>query len=192
MSRSIKVLAAAALLSPLAANAQPSPGKFDFTVANIMRGPELYGREPQGVSWSADGQWVYFQWNPPGTKWDEPSRPYRVRAVAGATPERLTDAQMDSVAPLIADGPRSRDGLRKVVSARGDLYVIVMKKGTSQRLTQTLSAEADPRFSADEKSLLFTRDGNAFVHEFATGLVKQLTDVRPGPAPREDDRVARP
>ena len=182
-------LATAALLLPAAAHAQSTARPFDLSIANIMRGPELFGREPQNVNWSADGQWIYFAWNPPGTKWDEPTRPYRVRAVAGAVPERLSDAQMDSVAPYIADGPLSRDGLQRAVSARGDLYLIDTKKGTARRLTETLAAEGDPRYSTDEKQLLFTRDGNAFTFELATGLTRQLTDIRSGPAPRDSARA---
>ncbi|MEO7360589.1 MAG: hypothetical protein ABI120_09670, partial [Gemmatimonadaceae bacterium] len=53
------------LCSPLAVlSAQQKP--FEFTIANIMRGPELYGREPANIRWSADNQWIYFSWNPPG------------------------------------------------------------------------------------------------------------------------------
>ncbi len=175
----------AALGAPAVLPAQATPRGFDLSIANIMRGPEHFGREPQNVTWSADGQWIYFQWNPPETAWDAPTRPYRIRAAAGATPERLTDVQMDSVAPLIASGPLSRDGLRRAVSARGDLFLIDTKRGTARQLTQTTATESDPRFSADEKSLLFARDGNAFVLELATGFVRQLTDVRTGPAPRD-------
>ena len=41
----------------LAAQQKPA---FDFTIANIMRGPEIYGREPANVRWTLDGKWVYF------------------------------------------------------------------------------------------------------------------------------------
>jgi len=177
----------AAILMPAVAQAQAA--RFDLTISNIMRGPEHFGREPQGVSWSADGQWLYFQWNPPSTAWNEPSRPYRVRAAAGATPERVSDAQMDSVAPILAGGPLSRDGLRRAVSSRGDLYLVDTRKATVRQLTQTVGAESDPRFTTDEKSLLFLRDGNAYTLELATGFVRQLTDVRPGPAPRDSARA---
>lgn len=180
-------LASSAVTAPLAA--QNSAARFDLTIANIMRGPEHFGREPQNVVWSADGQWLYFQWNPPGAAWDEPSRAYRVRAVAGAAPERVADAQMDSVAPLLADGPRSRDGLRKVVSARGDLYLVDVRRGTTRRLTETVATESDPRFSTDGAQILFARDGNAFTLDVGSGLVRQLTDIRSGPAPRDSVRA---
>ena len=56
--------AALLLLCPLCLARRPSRrAGFDFTIRNIMRGPELYGRAPTNVRWSADGHWIYFQWN---------------------------------------------------------------------------------------------------------------------------------
>jgi dipeptidyl aminopeptidase/acylaminoacyl peptidase len=181
---------AVAAILPAAATAQQRTGgepppPFVLTVENIMRGPEHYGREPQNVRWSADSRWLYFTWAPPGTAWDAPSRPYRVRAAADATPERVPDAEADSVAPLLADGPLSRDGRTRAVAARGDLFLVDARRGTARPLTQTADAESDPRFTADGTGLLFLRGGNAFVLELATGAVRQLTDLRPGPAPRD-------
>lgn len=183
------VFVLATVAAPRASLSAQSAAKFDLTIPNIMRGPEHFGREPANVQWSADGAWLYFLWNAAGTKWDEPMRPYRVRTVAGAIPERVSDAQLDSVAPLLADGPLTRDGKTRAVAARGDLFLIDTKKGTSRRLTETVANESDPRFSVDEKQLLFARDGNAFVLELATGAVKQLTDFRTGPAPRDSARA---
>jgi hypothetical protein len=100
------VLPALVLSAPVGAQ----QGGFDLTVQNIMRGPELYGREPGQVRFTADGQWIYFRWLEPGAKWNEDTKPYRVAARAGATPELVTDAHMDSVAPMLASGPKSRDG----------------------------------------------------------------------------------
>ncbi len=163
--------------------------RFDLNIANIMRGPEHVGREPQNVQWSADGQWLYFLWNPLSTRWDEPLRPFRVRATAGSAPERVSDAHMDSIAPVLADGPLRRDGKVRAVAARGDLFLVDTRLGRAQRLTKTVATESDPRFSADERHLLFLRDGNAFALELNSGGVRQLTDLRAGPAPRDSARA---
>lgn len=171
----------------ISASAQTKP--FALTVPNIMRGPELYGREPANVRWSADNQWIYFNWNPPGTAWDLPTAPYRVRASAGAKPELVTQAHVDSMAPYLTDGPTTRDGVTRAVSARGDVFLIDRKTGRARQLTSTVAAETSPMFSADEKFLLFQSAGNAFAIELATGLTKQLTDLRTGTAP--SDFVAR-
>ena len=49
--------------------------EFDLSVHNIMRGPELVGRSPQGLgggfggggfSWSPDSKFIWFRWQQPG------------------------------------------------------------------------------------------------------------------------------
>src|SRR5512133_431620 len=151
---------------------------FDFSIKNMMRGPEVYGREPQNVRWSADGKWIYFTWLEPGSDWRLPAKPFRVRATPGSAPERVSDAQMDSLAPLVDAGRLSPDGRRKVVSSGGDLYLIDVGAGTSRRLTQTLDTETNPTFSADGREIYFVRDNNVYSIAIDGGLIRQLTDVR--------------
>ncbi len=167
--------------------AQPSPAAtastFDFSIANMMRGPELYGREPQGVRWSPDSRWIYFRWLPPGTDWRESPEPYRVRAVAGSAPERMTEAHMDSVGPLLADGPLTPDRARRVVAYGGDLYLIDRARSTARRLTETLEMERNPTFATDGRQVFYIRDNNLYALSLDNGLLRQLTDVRQGEAP---------
>ncbi|MBK7908049.1 MAG: prolyl oligopeptidase family serine peptidase [Gemmatimonadetes bacterium] len=186
-----------ALLALLAAAPLSAQQAFDLSVRNIMRGPELYGREPGQVRFTADGQWIYFRWLAPGAAWNADLKPYRVAARAGATPEVVTDAHMDSVAPMLATGRRSRDGRLEVLSANGDLWLRTRTTAARgavsiahRRITQTNGAESDPKFSLDEKQVLFVRDNNAYAFEIATGLTRQLTDLRSGTAPRDAERPA--
>jgi dipeptidyl aminopeptidase/acylaminoacyl peptidase len=165
------------------------PARFEFSIANIMRGPEVYGREPQQVRWTPDSRWLYFMWNEPGTDWREPLRSYRVRPDAGARPERMSDTHMDSVGPLIQPGRLSPDKRLRVVSFQGDVYVVDLTRGTTRRLTDTPAAETDPSFSADGTAVFFVRDNNVFSVDLAGGLTRQLTDVRAGPAPRDSAKT---
>jgi dipeptidyl aminopeptidase/acylaminoacyl peptidase len=176
---------AAAQQPTRASAASPGNGRFELTIANMMRGPEVYGREPQRVRWSPDGQWIYFMWNEPGTDWRESSKPYRVRAVAGAKPERLTEARMDSTAPLLEQGRLSPDKRQRVVSSGGDLYLVDVARGSARRLTDTRAAETSPAFSADGREIFYVRDDNVFALALDGGLVRQLTDIRTGPEPKE-------
>jgi dipeptidyl aminopeptidase/acylaminoacyl peptidase len=159
--------------------------RFDLSIPNIMRGPELYGRAPGNVQWTADGRWIYFQWLEPGARWDEPTRPFRVNADGSSPPERVTAAHADSAAPLLADGPRAPSGNARVVSALGDLFIIDAESPAPRRLTQTAAAEGTPRWSADGSLIFYQRDANAWSVDVRTGLTRQLTDVRAGPAPRD-------
>lgn len=175
-------------LLPLRLAAQPAASAFDLSIANIMRGPEHYGREPGQVRWTADGQWIYFRWAPAESAWDAPSATYRIRPVAGAQPEAVSDAHADSVAPYTASGPLTRDRRTRAVAANGDLWLVDTRLGSARRLTETVAVESDPRFSSDEQHLLFMRESNAYALELRSGSVRQLTDVRTGPAPRDSAR----
>ena len=140
---------ACALALPAVLEAQ-NGSRFELTIPNIMRGPEVYGRPPQNPRFTPDGEWIYFNWLPPGTDWRETSKPHRVRAQAGATPERVTTAHMDSVGPSLAQGALSRDGTRRVVSYNGDLYLTDLRSGATRRLTDTPPiTESNPSFAAD-------------------------------------------
>jgi dipeptidyl aminopeptidase/acylaminoacyl peptidase len=166
----------------------PTPAgqsSFELTIQNIMRGPEHYGREPSRIRWTPDGQWIYFMWNEAGTPWNQPLRNYRVRARAGATPEQVTTAHMDSVGPLLEGGVLSQDRRYRAVSHGGDIYVVDLRTNTSRRITQTLEEEINPQFAPDARTVYFVRNNNVFSVNLTTGLVAQLTDIRSTPAPRD-------
>ncbi|HET7583691.1 MAG TPA: prolyl oligopeptidase family serine peptidase [Gemmatimonadaceae bacterium] len=181
------------LLQPLAARAQatataPAPAhnsSFQLTVPSIMRGEEIVGRAPERVRWTPDGRWIYFYWLEPGTDWRKELEPYRVRAVAGATPEHLTEAQMDSAGPLIQPGVRSRDGRLRAVAYEGDIYLVDLHANSARRVTQTIAREGEPAFSADGRQIYFVRDDNVFAIDLANGAGRQLTDIRRGKAPKD-------
>jgi dipeptidyl aminopeptidase/acylaminoacyl peptidase len=169
-----RTLAIAVAFVPALLDAQT----FDFSIKNMMRGPEVYGREPANVRWSSDGQYVYFNWLPAGTDWRDQLKPYRVRATPGAKPEAVTEALMDSVGPTLAQGVLSPDKTRRLIEYRGDLFLMEIKKGALRPLTETLAQESGARWSPDGLRVLFVRDGNAYSIELNTGLERQLTDIR--------------
>lgn len=179
------ILLLAILCLPVPGRAQSS--RFDLSIPNIMRGPELYGRPPQNPRFTPDGQWIYFNWLPPGTDWRETPKPYRVRAQAGAVPERMSAAHMDSVGPSLAPGDLSRDGTRRVVSYNGDLFLVDLRGGATRRLTDTpVITESNPVFAGTANRVYFVRDGqNVMSLDLETPLIRQVTDIRPGPAPAE-------
>ncbi|MBX3173496.1 MAG: prolyl oligopeptidase family serine peptidase [Gemmatimonadaceae bacterium] len=184
--RPTRLILAALALTPLAA-LSAQQGSFDLSVKNIMRGPELTGREPSNPQWTADGQWVYFRWLPPGSAWHEQLKPYRVAPRAGATPEEVTPAHMDSVAPMLASGPRSRDGRVRAVTAGGDVWIQQFDRGrvSLRRVTQTNDNESGVRMAQDGRTLYFVRENNAYAFDLASGLTRQLTDIRSGSGPRD-------
>ncbi|MFN2604198.1 MAG: prolyl oligopeptidase family serine peptidase [Gemmatimonadaceae bacterium] len=162
---------------------------FDFSIKNIMRGPELYGRPPGDVRWSDDSKWIYFTWVEPGTDWRVQPKRFRVRAVPGAKPERVSPAQFDSVGALVTSGDRSQNGRYMAVEFNGDIYVTDLVKGTTRRLTRTNAREHDPVFAADANRVFFIRDENVYSIDLNGGLIEQLTDIRQGLEPQDSAKA---
>lgn len=188
--RSASMAALLVLTLAVWARAQQPASTFDLTVANIMRGPELVGESPRQVRWTDDGRWIYFRWKRGGGPWDEDAALYRV-AVDGDVPERLSDEAADSLGMLVAPGDVGPDERRRVVSWRGDLFLIDRGSLDVRRLTHTVTTEQDPVFGRDGRTVYFVGRsdgpaGNIFTLSVDDGSVRQLTDVRPAPAPDEE------
>ncbi len=175
-----KALFALLIAAPIAAQ---TPSTFDFSIKNIMRGPELYGRPPQDVRWSADNKWIYFTWLEPGSPWQETPKRFRVQAIPGARPERVSAAAFDSVGALVTAGELSANGRYQAVNYNGDIYITDMQDGTTRRLTQTNARETDPHFSKDGTKVFYISNNNVYSIDRNGGMVRQLTDLRSGPAP---------
>ncbi len=182
-------LAAATIVLGAAPAVAQTPKPFDFSIKNIMRGPELYGRQPQNVRWSADGRWIYFTWLEPGAEWREQPKQFRVRAVPGAKPERVSLQQIDSTGSRFAAAQLSHNGRYSAVEFNGDLHINDLTTGTTRRLTQTVEAERAPQFSANDRQLFFVRSNNIYSIDLSTGFLRQVTDIRQGPAPSDSARA---
>jgi dipeptidyl aminopeptidase/acylaminoacyl peptidase len=53
-----------------------------------------------------------------------------------------------------------------------------------------VEAERSPKFSADDRQVFFVRSNNLFSIDMGTGFLRQLTDIRSGPAPVTDSARA--
>jgi dipeptidyl aminopeptidase/acylaminoacyl peptidase len=179
MRFSARAAAAGALLlaatQAVPARAQTAANGFDLSVRNIMRGPELVGRSPDDVRWSADGRWVYFRWRQPEAR-DTATHVYRV-AVGGGAPEMLPDSVADRVLPPSGGGGWTLDRSRRAFERRGDVFV-VDRTGAERRITDTPARERGPELSLDGRTVFWMSANNLFSVPVAGGPLRQLTDLR--------------
>jgi dipeptidyl aminopeptidase/acylaminoacyl peptidase len=155
---------------------------FELSIRSIMRGPELVGQAPGQVRWSPDGAWVYFSWVPGGSEWDAPRKLWRVRADGSGLEE--VDPEADDMLDIrLSNGDTSADGRRKLVSSGGDLYLVDLRSGEVEQLTDTQENESGARWMPDG-GILYRSGENLF--RMRDGRVSQLTDIRSGNGPRDE------
>ncbi|HZF40393.1 MAG TPA: hypothetical protein VE715_16330, partial [Blastocatellia bacterium] len=183
----LSLLCACAMLFPSPAFAQQppqqsSPKKFDLTVDSIMRGPDLVGYEPTRVYWSQDGQRVYFRWKRAGEpRLKEPDL-YVVNRDGGGL-RKLSEEEAKQAPPPAGD--LSKDKTMTVFAEDGDIFIYDNVKNERRQITNTIDGENGPRFTKDQKYIVFTRQNNLYRMAIDGAGVTQLTDIRAGGAPTE-------
>jgi len=167
------------LLILLVFHARPA-GNFALTIDNIMRGPGLVGYEPTAVRWSYDGEHLYFQWKQYTDKETAPADIYTVNR-DGSGLHKLADQEIKLLPPV--SGDTTKDKRLTTYAMAGDLFLYDNTTGKTLQLTKTTDAENNPHFTQDGKRISFTRSGNLYVMSRESGILNQLTDIRPAAAP---------
>ncbi|HMZ21639.1 MAG TPA: hypothetical protein PLD20_27145, partial [Blastocatellia bacterium] len=167
-----------ALLLPAPVFAQQSPPKkFELTVDSIMRANDLVGYEPARPYWSQDGRRVYFRWKRAGeARLKEPDLYVVNRDGSGL--RKLTEDEAKQAPPV--SGELSKDKRLTVFAEEGDIFLYDHTKNERRQLISTTEGEGNPRFAADQKHVLFTRQNNLYSMALDGGGLVQLTDVRAG------------
>ena len=166
------------LPSPIIAQ-QPAAKKFELTVDNIMRGPELVGYAPMDVRWSQDSQRVYFRWkqaNEPRLKEFD----WYVVGRDGSGLKKLSEDEAKLVVPPV--GELSKDKTRTLFAEDGDIVLFDHARNERRQLTKTTEIESNPHFTLDQKRIYFTRQNNLYVLPLDGGTLTQVTDIRSGGA----------
>ncbi|MFZ5999917.1 MAG: prolyl oligopeptidase family serine peptidase [Bacteroidota bacterium] len=145
-----------------------------LSVEKIMRDPKWIGVAPSSVNWSDDGKQVYFNWNPDSNPGDSL---YAI-TLANRTPQKVSASTRRALPATNGDYNDART--KKVFEKNGDLFLLDIPSGKITTITKTSEREFAPRFSADEKRIIFTSTQNLFAWTIATGSFEQLTDFKRG------------
>ncbi|MHA4845295.1 S9 family peptidase [Flavitalea antarctica] len=147
-----------------------------LTIEKIMRDPAWLGSSPSNPYWSADGKYLFFNWNP-----DK------------ATDDSLYYVTLDDRKPRKAGyeliqnniSPQAiKYNLKKnayVYAKNGDILYTDVKSGKTRIITQTVEPEANPQFGSNDTRIIYTRNQNLFAFDLEEGTTTQLTNfVRAG------------
>ncbi|MCH7977195.1 MAG: DPP IV N-terminal domain-containing protein, partial [Bacteroidetes bacterium] len=173
------------LVVAVSSNAQQPP---ELTVDMIMQNPDTWiGAWPTEVFWTDDGEHVYFRWNPQGEF--ESDSLFKAR-VDGGEAIQLSPEERRNLPPRFDGWHADRlaydpDFRQRVFERDGDLFIYYLERHETVRLTRTSARESNPRFSLDGRRVIYREGDNLFARG-ADGI-EQLTDIREGSEPDEDD-----
>jgi dipeptidyl aminopeptidase/acylaminoacyl peptidase len=150
-----------------------------LTVEKIMRDQKWIGTSPSNPYWSADGRYLFFQWNPT----QSPGDSLYYITLADRTPKKATvdmRQNIPSYNSIVYNTPKTAYAYVK----DGDLFYVDAQK-KERRITQTVETESLPQFIENNTKIVFNRAQNVYAWDIATGLTAQLTNFVRGTAPRE-------
>ncbi|TGE14564.1 S9 family peptidase [Hymenobacter elongatus] len=149
-----------------------------LTVDKIMRDPAQWiGSSPSNIGWSEDSKRIYFSWNPEKARRD---------SLYSTTPDgraiRKVSLADQRALPSTA-GEYDQKYTRKVYEKEGDIFLLDLTSNKTRRVTRTAERETDPGFALQGKLISYTRAGNLYTWDPATGETTQRTDFRRGSKP---------
>lgn len=151
-----------------------------LSVEKIMRDQKWIGTSPSNIAWSADGRFLFFNWNPTNA----PSDSLYYITPTNPTPQKAT-RDMQQRIPLQNSAVYNSSKTGYAYTLAGDVFYVDNRTGRQRRITQTLETEAAPQFIEGDTKIVYSRNQNLFAWDIATGLTTQLTNFQRGAAPRE-------
>jgi dipeptidyl aminopeptidase/acylaminoacyl peptidase len=145
------------------------------------------GTAPGQIRWTEDAGKLHFQWNP--ERGDRSELFELDLKTPGAVPKKIADEQrrwLDS-----NPGDRNKADTMKVYAYQGDIYLHDLRSGKTRQVIRTADTESNPRFSFNDKSIVYQRSDNLFEWMIETGEISQITDFRRGRDPEEKPKLSK-
>jgi len=152
-------------------------GIAPLTVEKIMRDQRWIGTSPSNPFWSADGRYLFFSWNPDGSRSDSL---YYI-TLTDRTPRKATPQMQQSIpsaGSIVYNSKKSAYAYTK----DGDLYYA--DRNGVRRVTQTVDSESSPQFIEGDRRIAYNRAQNVYAWDVQTGETVQLTNFIKGAAPK--------
>src|SRR5690606_19976509 len=143
--------------------------RSELKIKEIMKGDDFVGHRPSSPYWSSDSKTLYFDWNPDGGQSDS----LYAHDVAGKRTKKVGFLQAHAL-----PSPRvvyNREKSQGVYAKGGDLFLLDPKTYVATPITKTADREADPQFSHNGTRIAYTKGGELYSWEIASGITEQLT-----------------
>ena len=174
------------ILSYQSVLSQIIPNNSPLSIKEIMKGNEFVGNLPESIRWSADGQTIFFEWNPQ----NELGTSTYAYLVNGKT--NLT-AKADSKSIFEFDHVQ-RNNLINYYSIEGALVAYDKKTKVSTLIYQASYPIYNIQRTKFENIICFQQENNVYSYNALAGTIIQLTNFQPGdekPSKKDDSFVTK-
>src|SRR6185437_14870688 len=161
------------------------PKLDSLTIEKIMSDPKWIGTSPSNPFWSADGSKLFFDSNPENAASDSL---YYI-SIENKHPVKASVAEKQNV---VSANRISYNTNRTayVYEKDGDIFYKEMKPNKIIRITQTEETESNPKFSFNEKAIVFIYNDNLFAWNISTGETRQITDFESGDETKKEEKLS--
>ncbi|MEH6680508.1 MAG: prolyl oligopeptidase family serine peptidase [Sediminicola sp.] len=163
------LLYVSALLGAFTVNAQQGNSSA-LSIKEIMKGDDFIGHLPSSPQWSADGNYIYFNWNPEGTPSDS-LYSYGIKTKKIGKVDFETEYALPSARFVY-----NRDKSKKVYEKHGDVFLMDMATGSIIQVTDTEARESNVHFTANGSKLAFVKEENIYTWDLSSGVTVQMTN----------------
>ncbi len=160
--------------------AQSIPNKSVLSIQEIMKGNEYIGNQPENIRWSADGQHIFFDWNPT----NEPGN--SIYQVNLSTMNQA--AQKADLTHVNEYDPKQHRFLSAYYSIGGALWVYEKGSGKSTVVYQTADPVINVQRVVNPNLVFFQQGKNLFCYNVTTASIVQQTNFMTGlvASPKKD------
>ncbi len=154
-----------------------------LTVEKIMHDPKWIGSSPSAPKWSADGDRLYFLWNPDG----RPADSLYAFDVKANTIEQVQASAKPNI--LYADHlVYNQKRTQYVYAIDGDVFWVDTKSKKGVQVTRTVQPAHTPVFSFGDTRVVYQQGDNLYAWTIANGATEQLIQVQKGNRKSEEGK----
>lgn len=152
------------------------PGKLlsqngsPLTINQIMKGNDFVGYLPGNIHWSENSKDIYFSWNPDS---EILTSMYKI-SLRDINPQKVTIQEQKNLPARNGNFNLAR--AKKVYSKNGDIFLLDIKTGVPEQITNTVSHESSPIFTSNEQNIVYRSNNNLFSWSIRNGNIVQLTN----------------
>lgn len=154
----------------------------ELSVEKIMEDPEWMGTFPTNIKWNQNSSTIYFDYNKDA---DPADSLYRIKISQPKTIKKVSWTEEKEV--NFPEGTYNKAKTKKVYAKGNALFLLDAKSETETEILQFPSNINRPQFLADDAWISFEANDNAYIFSRTSGLLKKLTNIKSGKAPKKKD-----